>query len=220
MSTLTKNPSSRAARWRQGKPATSIKALNASAADALPSSNAAISRSLASFTRILLGYEELNRVYPPKPTSAELKQLPTLTQQEIFLDRRVFASISVDSAAPKKETRFKDLIRSDLQNWGIPRFTFAWDLADSHSWNRTMSIFVVKHWRHAQQQGEFDSQGINTSCITESICIGLVLRWIRGRAEDIRLGRGDLVSQLRRERQRKRRMVSWEHIKFFTVDVC
>ncbi|EGG06004.1 uncharacterized protein MELLADRAFT_63681 [Melampsora larici-populina 98AG31] len=194
--------------WKRGSPPTSIKSLNASVASTLPSQNAAISRSLAAFTRMLLGVDQSNKAYPMTPSPEELQQLANLTQPEIMMDQLVFALNPTSASATlndKEMIEYKNRFMADLQNHNIHRFTFAWDLPDSHHWNRTMAVFVVKHWRYAREHGAFKNYGINSSHNTEMNCISLVLRWLRGRAEDIRLNRGDTQKLLLRERARKRR---------------
>ncbi|EGG12189.1 uncharacterized protein MELLADRAFT_89355 [Melampsora larici-populina 98AG31] len=169
--------------WKRGTPPTSIKSLNASVAGTIPLANAAISRSLAAFTRKLLGVDKFNKIYPMAPTPEELQQLPQLTQDEIMLDQLVFASDLTSATATSNNTDMIEIVNkfmAELQKYNIHRFTFAWDLPDSHHWNRTMAVFVAKHWRYEQRRGAFKHYGINQSHNTKSNCISLILRW-RGR---------------------------------------
>lgn len=205
--------------WKRGTPPTSIKSLNASVAGTIPLANAVISRSLAAFTRKLLGVDKFNKIYPMAPTPEELQQLPQLTQDEIMLDQLVFASDLTSATATSNNTDMIEIVNkfmAELQKYNIHRFTFAWDLPDSHHWNRTMAVFVAKHWRYEQRRGAFKHYGINQSHNTESDCISLILCWVRGRSQDIRLNRGEAEKLINVERGQKRRVVSSE----FTVFVC
>ncbi|EGG06653.1 uncharacterized protein MELLADRAFT_106620 [Melampsora larici-populina 98AG31] len=192
--------------WKKGAPARSIKALNSSVAAVLPKSTEFISISLAKFTRILLSYDKVSKSYPSKPTPEELQNLPTLNQQDIISDERVFSTTVVE-AGSTSDKRAILYFSADLNNYNIGRATFDWSASDNSQWNRTMAVFVTKHWLHAKKQGWFDHKPLDQSHCTQGNCIGLVLRWIRGRSEEIRTARRSPDKVLLKEQARKKRML-------------
>ncbi|EGG10001.1 uncharacterized protein MELLADRAFT_60770 [Melampsora larici-populina 98AG31] len=193
--------------WKKGAAVTSLKALNASVSDSLPDSTEALCQLLAGFTRHMLGFNELTKAYPPEPTPDELCRLRPLTRDDIMSDRAVFTSnpthvIVRDSDA--KLERFKALFLADLQKHGINQITFDWKSPDRDPWNRTMALFLVKHWQYAKSEGAFPKQSISSDDSTEKVCIGIVHRWMRGTATDIRQGRRSPQKLLRKETGRKK----------------
>ncbi|EGG11893.1 uncharacterized protein MELLADRAFT_101657 [Melampsora larici-populina 98AG31] len=164
--------------WKKGASVKSVKSLNASVAKSLPKHTSAIARSFAAFTRFLLGYEESTKTYPTKPTNHELSLLHTATQDEILSDQRIFLNLTVDMTE-KTWSPFKEFFMADLKTYGVSRMTFDWDARDTRGWNCIVAVLVGS--------------------------IG-VLRWLRGRAEDIRLNRLDSEKLCRKEQQRKKRV--------------
>lgn len=175
---------------------------------------------MATFTRLLLGFAKENPVYPMKPTREELGQLRAPIQATLLSDHQVFQSQTVPTEGTAEDlAKFRELFLLDLSNHGVLRFTFDWDDLDSSVWNRTMALFIVKHWLYAKSQGAFKRQGINPNYATVPICIGLVLRWMRGRSQEIRIGRRRPEKLLLRERERKKRQVSlYTLLYWFQID--
>lgn len=98
---------------------------------------------------------------------------------------------------------------ADLKTYGVSQMTFNWDAKDTRGWNCTVAVLVVKHWRFARDHGAFNNKhSVNPTHNTISNCIGLVLRWLCGRAEDIRLHRLDAEKLRQKEQQRKKKVVS------------
>ncbi|EGG10969.1 uncharacterized protein MELLADRAFT_92372 [Melampsora larici-populina 98AG31] len=195
--------------WKKGAAPTSLKALNASVYDTLPKPTEAICHSLATFTRFLVGYNKSTKAYPPGPTVDERCHLRPLTQAEIMSDRQVFLTepVTVDNGVPEAPLdRFKMFAQNDLRRHGINRLTFDWAKADRDIWNRTMAIFVVKHWQYAKSQGAL-KQSVDSAHNTESNCIGIVLRWIRGRTVEIRQERQSDDKYRKKETRRKKRVL-------------
>ncbi|EGG00998.1 uncharacterized protein MELLADRAFT_111359 [Melampsora larici-populina 98AG31] len=178
--------------WKRGAAVTSLKALNASVYASLPKSTEVICQSLATFTQGLLGYDKLNKTYPAGPTPDKRCQLRPLTQAQIMADRTVFATnpMTADEGTPEDSLLvFKAFCLTDLKNHEIHRLTFDWAQPDRDTWNRTMAIFIVKHWQYAQLQGSFGNQAITPAHNTEGICIA------------IRSGKtGDLLKKIFRRR--------------------
>ncbi|EGF97162.1 uncharacterized protein MELLADRAFT_114543 [Melampsora larici-populina 98AG31] len=85
--------------------------------------------------------------------------------------------------------------------------TFDWKAPDKDIWNRTIATFVVKHWRYAYTQGAFNKESITPSHDTVTNCMGIVLRWIRGRTVDIRQCRRSPDKILQKETRRKKRVL-------------
>ncbi|EGG11579.1 uncharacterized protein MELLADRAFT_59734 [Melampsora larici-populina 98AG31] len=102
---------------------------------------------------------------------------------------------------------FKALCLADLANHGITRLSFDWELADRSPWNQTVAIFIAKHWQYAYSQGAFDDKAIWSAHNTEKTCIGIILRWLRGRSEDIRQKRRSPEKLRQKEACRKKRML-------------
>lgn len=184
----------------------SIKALNASVASSLPKSNERISMCIALFTRQLLGFNNVTKTYPSKPTPDELNHFPSLIQQAITSDQNIFVTHLMD-VGETNESRAKAFFEADLYQHGIHRTTFDWSSPDHSQWNRTMAVFIAKHWLHSKQVGFFSHKGINPRHCTEEICIGLVRRWVRGRSEEIQTGRRSPEKILQKEKTRKKHMV-------------
>ncbi|EGG04642.1 uncharacterized protein MELLADRAFT_108320 [Melampsora larici-populina 98AG31] len=179
--------------WKKGVPVRSLKESNASVAQTLPKANARISHSIAAFTRLLLGFTKENPVYPMKPNHEELGQLRAPKQSNLLSDHQVFQSQTVPTDGTAEDlAKFKELFLLDL---------------NSSLWNRTMALFIVKHWLYAKSQGAFKRKGIDPTYATVPICIGLVLRWMQGRSQEIRIGRRRPEKLLLRERERKKRQL-------------
>ncbi|EGG10170.1 uncharacterized protein MELLADRAFT_103594 [Melampsora larici-populina 98AG31] len=191
--------------WKKGSAVKSLKSLNASVRASLPESGEAICQSLAGFARELLGYNKFTKTFPPEPSPDERCQLRPLKQKDIMSDRRVFTLQSPsgdDGQARNKYYRFKYLCIADLEKHGISRITFDWKAPDSDPWNRTMAVFLFKHWQYANTQGAFKEAVPSEN--DEDTCIGIILRWMRGRAVDIRQGRRSPEKILRKETCRKK----------------
>ncbi|EGF99456.1 uncharacterized protein MELLADRAFT_68543 [Melampsora larici-populina 98AG31] len=189
--------------WKKGVAVTSLKAVNASSGEG-------ICQSLAKFTRFLLGYDKLTKSYPPAPTDDERCQLRPLSQHEIMSDHKIFGTNSVSAHVSSDDEDiipFKLLFLSDLKSYGISRMTLDWEKNDKDIWNRTLAVLIVKHWRYAKSEGAFSGESVTPSHNTEKICMGVVLRWIRGRANDVRQNRGSREKVLRKETLRKKQVL-------------
>ncbi|EGF98444.1 uncharacterized protein MELLADRAFT_69315 [Melampsora larici-populina 98AG31] len=192
--------------WKRGAPAKSIKALNSSVSDSLPKSNAAISTCIATFTRNLLCYNPVTKSYPLKPTSQELDQLQIVDQQKIFDDQGVFMADMIETGSVNLD-RSIAVFAADLKTYGIYRPTFDWTAPDHSQWNRTMATFISKHWLYSYKQGLFNPKPVNPTHCTQANCMGLILRWVRGRTEEIRTGGRSHKKVLNKEKARKKRMM-------------
>ncbi|EGF97510.1 uncharacterized protein MELLADRAFT_114282 [Melampsora larici-populina 98AG31] len=192
--------------WKKGAPPKSTKALNASISGTIPKSTASISMCIATFTRTLLGYDSITKAYPLSPTPQELAQLPSLEQQYILSDQRVIHADLIETGDTNM-TRSMALFSADLRNHGIHRVTFDWNAPNNSHWNRTMAIFVAKHWMYSRTRGLFKEKSVNKLHCTEFNCISLVLRWVRGRSEEIRNGRRSPAKRLKKETGRKKKQL-------------
>ncbi|EGG04110.1 uncharacterized protein MELLADRAFT_65136 [Melampsora larici-populina 98AG31] len=167
--------------------------------------NAASCRAISTFLRALLEYNTL-KSFPPPPTVDEHTTLIQPTKETIMSDQRVF--LPEPETVVSKEDRWantKAMILADLQKYGVTRFTFDWTLQEGYEWNRIMTTFTLKHWLHAKQQGMFSKLSINPSHTTEVQLEGIIARWIRGRATEIRSGRNDPKKRRVVENNKKKR---------------
>lgn len=198
--------------WKRGSPVKSLKANNALVAGSLPTANAASCRAISTFLRTLLEYNTLKN-YPPPPTEDEHTTLIQPTKETIMSDCRVF--VPEPETAVSKEDRWantKAMLLADLRKYGVTRFTFDWTLQEGYEWNRIMTTFTLKHWLHAKRQGMFSKLSINPSHTTEAQLEGMIARWIRGRASEIRSGRNDPQKCRVVENNKKKRAVSNSYV--------
>ncbi|EGF97542.1 uncharacterized protein MELLADRAFT_114249 [Melampsora larici-populina 98AG31] len=202
--------------WKHGAVVKSLKANNALVASSLPKSNSQICRPLAKFTRMLLEYNNIHKSYPLEHTCEERLQLQYLTQEATMSDQRIFVlEPAVLSSLTDNSARQKMVFLADLQQYGMQRATFDWSLKEGCRWNQVMTSFVIKHWIHAKERGDFGNLPINPSHITHTKLEGILMRWIRGKASDIRSGR-NAPEKLRviENNKKKRQLFKYRHDSF------
>ncbi|EGG06303.1 uncharacterized protein MELLADRAFT_63534 [Melampsora larici-populina 98AG31] len=194
--------------WKHGAPVKSLKANNALVAGSLPNANSRVCKVLATFTRMLLEYDHISKSYPLGPTCNERLQLRFLNQEATMSDQRIFAlEPEVLTQLTNDSSRQREVFLADLRQYGIERFTFDWGLKKGCRWNQVMSILVIKHWRHANKRGDFGNLPINPAHTTYTTLEGMLTRWIRGRATEIRSGQNTPEKLRAVENNRKKRLL-------------
>ena len=196
--------------WKHGAPVKSLKANNALVADSLPKATSPACRALSSFIRNLLHYNPVDKSYPLPPTAEEHAQLCHVSQQVIMDDQQIFSPYHALQPSPtptQLSSWLERLFLADLQQYGVTRFTFDWQLTEGSNWNRMMTILLVKHWIHSKKHGAFSNLPINPAHTTEIKLAGMIIRWIRGRAVDIRSGRNNPEKLRAIEKHKKKKTV-------------
>ncbi|EGG11897.1 uncharacterized protein MELLADRAFT_58967 [Melampsora larici-populina 98AG31] len=173
----------------------SLKAQNREVAKWLPARNSSSYQAMVDYLKFMLGAIGPRALYPASPDPSELRLLPQVSLETILADQSVFCgtlppptlSDQTENLLPRQDPcwfTYRRVFLNDLAWYRIPRATLAWESPATSSWNKTMLVFLMKHWRWANARGAFNRYSVDTKYSTDAICRAVMERWMHGRVKE------------------------------------